>query len=176
MVLPAPAPAAAEVTVLFTGVFEGVREEVGFPRESTDLPWARTAELGRRERPALSSESASASASPRREVEEPRRSSEGRTSFFCLEAGRISSRSTGTPKETRKRRRMRERIQSGGWSGGGATSWDQREAERGCWKMGSLTPLVDWETLRVGMGKGLSESELSPSPSWSGEGGKRALR
>lgn len=47
---------------------------------------------------------------------------EGRTSFFCLEAGRISSRSTGTPRDTRKRRRMRERFQSGGWSGGEATS------------------------------------------------------
>jgi hypothetical protein len=47
---------------------------------------------------------------------------EGRMSFFCLEAGRISSRSTGTPRETRKRRRMRERTQSGGCSGGGATS------------------------------------------------------
>lgn len=55
---------------------------------------------------------------------------DGRTSFFCLEAGRISSRSTGTPRETRKRRRVRERIQSGGARGGGATSWDQREAER----------------------------------------------
>ena len=51
---------------------------------------------------------------------------EGRMSFFCLEAGRISSRSTGTPRETRKRRRIRERIQFGGWRGGGATSWDQR--------------------------------------------------
>jgi hypothetical protein len=47
---------------------------------------------------------------------------DGRMSFFCLEAGRISSRSTGTPRETRKRRRMRERIQLGGWRGGGATS------------------------------------------------------
>lgn len=51
-------------------------------------------------------------------------------SFFCLDAGRISSRSTGTPNETRKRRRVRDRIQSGGASGGGATSCDQREAER----------------------------------------------
>ena len=60
---------------------------------------------------------------------------EGSTSFFCLEAGRISSRSTGTPRETRKRRRVRERIQSGGANGGGATSCDQREAERGVRKM-----------------------------------------
>jgi hypothetical protein len=47
---------------------------------------------------------------------------EGRMSFFCFEAGRISSRSTGTPRDTRKSRRMRERTQSGGCSGGGATS------------------------------------------------------
>ncbi len=46
----------------------------------------------------------------------------GRMSFFCLLAGRISSRSTGTPRETRKRRRMRERSQLGGWRGGGAES------------------------------------------------------
>ena len=57
--------------------------------------------------------------------------SEGRTSFFCFDAGRISSRSTGTPSETRNRRRMRDRIQSGGAKGGGATSWDHKEAERG---------------------------------------------
>lgn len=56
---------------------------------------------------------------------------EGKTSFFCLDAGRISSRSTGTPSETRNRRRMRERIQSGGARGGGATSCDHKEAERG---------------------------------------------
>jgi hypothetical protein len=55
---------------------------------------------------------------------------EGRMSFFCFEAGRISSRSMGTPREMRKSRRMRERIQFGGWRGGGATSWDQREALR----------------------------------------------
>lgn len=58
-------------------------------------------------------------------VEERRVSSrltEGRMSFFCLEAGRISSRSTGTPSETRKSRRMRDFTQFWGWSGGGATS------------------------------------------------------
>lgn len=55
---------------------------------------------------------------------------EGSMSFFCFDAGRISSRSMGTPREMRNRRRMRERIQFGGWSGGGATSWDQREALR----------------------------------------------
>jgi hypothetical protein len=47
---------------------------------------------------------------------------EGRMSFFCFEAGRISSRSTGTPSETRNNRRIRERTQSGGCSGGGATN------------------------------------------------------
>lgn len=52
-------------------------------------------------------------------------------SFFCLDAGRISSRSTGTPSETRKRRRVRDRIQSGGARGGGATNCDHKEADRG---------------------------------------------
>lgn len=55
---------------------------------------------------------------------------DGKTSFFCLDAGKISSKSTGTPRETRKRRRMRDRIQSGGERGGGAINWFQREAER----------------------------------------------
>jgi hypothetical protein len=64
-------------------------------------------------------------------------------SFFCLEAGRISSRSTGTPRETRKRRRMRERIQFGGWRGGGATSCDQREALRGVRNVGGDDELVE---------------------------------
>lgn len=50
------------------------------------------------------------------------RDSDGSTSFFCLEAGRISSRSTGTPRETRNNLRIRDRIQSGGDRGGGATS------------------------------------------------------
>lgn len=67
--------------------------------------------------------------------EVPSRFMDGRMSFFCLEAGRISSRSTGTPRETRKRRRIRDLIQFGGWSGGGATSWDQRERERSLVKM-----------------------------------------
>jgi len=61
---------------------------------------------------------------------------DGRMSFFCLDAGRISSSETGIPRETRKSRRIRERIQFGGWRGGGATSWDQREAERVVRKMG----------------------------------------
>lgn len=62
------------------------------------------------------------------------RCSEGRTSFFCFDLGRISSRSTGTPRETRKSRRVLERIQSGGDSGGGATSCDHSDAERGLMK------------------------------------------
>lgn len=86
---------------------------------------------------------------------------DGRTSFFCLEAGRISSRSTGTPSETRNRRRIRERIQSGGCSGGGATSWDQRDALRGVRKMG----LVSRDGAGRGRGSGSSSS-----------GGKRAAR
>jgi len=61
---------------------------------------------------------------------------DGRISFFCLEAGRISSKSTGTPRETRKRRRIRERIQFGGCKGGGATSCVQSEALRGVRNMG----------------------------------------
>lgn len=47
---------------------------------------------------------------------------EGKMSFFCFEAGKISSRSTGTPRETRNSRLMRDRTQSGGCNGGGATS------------------------------------------------------
>ena len=52
---------------------------------------------------------------------------DGRMSFFCLEAGSISSRSTGTPNDTRNSRRIRERTQLGGCNGGGATSCDQSE-------------------------------------------------
>lgn len=63
------------------------------------------------------------------------RSTDGRMSFFCLDAGRISSRSTGTPSETRKSRRMRDLTQFCGWRGGGATSWDQRESERSVLKI-----------------------------------------
>ena len=60
---------------------------------------------------------------------------DGNTSFFCLDAGRISSRSTGTPSDTRNSRRMRERTQSGGCKGGGATSCDQRDSLRSERKM-----------------------------------------
>lgn len=63
------------------------------------------------------------------------RSIEGRMSFFCFEAGRISSRSTGTPRDTRKSRRMRDLTQFCGWRGGGATSWDQSDSERSVLKM-----------------------------------------
>lgn len=86
---------------------------------------------------------------------------DGRTSFFCFEAGRISSRSTGTPNETRNKRRIRERIQSGGCSGGGATSWDQREALRGVRKMGLVS--------RDGAGKERGSGRVSSE-------GKRAER
>lgn len=54
----------------------------------------------------------------------------GRTNRFCLEGGRISSRSTGTPNETRKSRRILERVQFGGCIGGGDTSCCHRERER----------------------------------------------
>lgn len=60
-------------------------------------------------------------------------------SFFCFDAGRISSRSTGTPSETRNRRRIRERTQFGGCRGGGATSWDQSERLRSVRKMADLS-------------------------------------
>lgn len=86
---------------------------------------------------------------------------DGRTSFFCLEAGKISSRSTGTPSETRNSRLMRERIQSGGWRGGGATSCDHKEAERGVRKIG-----LSFEGGTMG--------EVSSSPP--AVVGKRALR
>jgi hypothetical protein len=72
----------------------------------------------------------------RGEDEDGYRLVDGRMSFFCLEAGRISSRSTGTPSDTRKRRRILDRIQFGGWRGGGATSCDQREALRWVRKTG----------------------------------------
>lgn len=52
---------------------------------------------------------------------------EGRMSFFCFDAGRISSKSTGTPRETRNKRLIRDRTQSGGWRGGGATSCDHND-------------------------------------------------
>lgn len=68
-------------------------------------------------------------------VPELSRSIEGRMSFFCLDAGRISSRSTGTPRETRKSRRMRDLTQFCGWRGGGATSCDHRERLRSVLKM-----------------------------------------
>ena len=55
---------------------------------------------------------------------------DGKTSFFCLDAGRISSRSTGTPSDTKNNRRMRERTQSGGCRGGGATSCDHSDSLR----------------------------------------------
>ena len=54
----------------------------------------------------------------------------GRTSLFCLDGGNISSRSTGTPRETRKSRRIRERVQLGGCIGGGETSCCHSERER----------------------------------------------
>ena len=56
-------------------------------------------------------------------------------SFFCLEAGRISSRSTGTPSDTRNRRLMRLLTQFGGARGGGATSCCHKERLRSDKKM-----------------------------------------
>jgi hypothetical protein len=101
----------------------------GLPWESTDVEEALPSPCLRRD---IDRESVEF----RGEAEEGLRFKDGRTSFFCFDAGRISSRSTGTPKETRNRRRIRERIQSGGCRGGGATSWVQREALRGVKNMG----------------------------------------
>lgn len=100
---------------------------LGFPWVSTDVD-----ELF--ESPCLNLDTERESLEVRGDVEEGILR-EGRMSFFCFEAGRISSRSTGTPSETRNRRRVRERIQSGGARGGGATSWDQRDADRGVVKV-----------------------------------------
>lgn len=60
---------------------------------------------------------------------------EGNISFFCFDAGNISSRSTGTPRDTRNRRRIRDFTQFGGCSGGGATNCDHRDSERSLLKM-----------------------------------------
>ena len=92
-----------------------LRKDLLFPWESTDVLEALASEDFRRDK----------EVDVRGDI-----GVEGRISFFCLEAGKISSRSMGTPRDMRKRRRIRERIQLGGWSGGGATSWDQREALR----------------------------------------------
>lgn len=54
----------------------------------------------------------------------------GNTRRFCLEGGKISSRSTGTPKDTRNNRRILLRVQFGGCIGGGDTSCCQSESER----------------------------------------------
>ena len=78
----------------------------------------------------LSREMERESVDVRGDPEDGLRCIDGRISFFCLDAGRISSRSTGTPSETKKSRRIRDRIQFGGWSGGGAMSCDQSEALR----------------------------------------------
>ena len=54
----------------------------------------------------------------------------GRTRRFCLEGGNISSRSTGTPSETRNRRRIRLLVQFGGAIGGGWRSCCHNESDR----------------------------------------------
>ena len=64
-------------------------------------------------------------------------------SFFCFEAGRISSRSTGTPSETKNSRRMRERTQFGGCRGGGATSCDHSDRLRSVRKIGWFSGVGD---------------------------------
>lgn len=54
----------------------------------------------------------------------------GRTRRFCFEGGKISSRSTGTPRETRNSRRIRLRVQFGGAMGGGCRSCCHSDRER----------------------------------------------
>jgi hypothetical protein len=73
---------------------------------------------------------------------------EGSTSFFCLDAGKISSRSTGTPSDTRNSRRIRERTQSGGCSGGGATSCDQSDSLR---SERNIEPSAAWLVVMLGI-------------------------
>lgn len=63
----------------------------------------------------------------------------GRTSFFCFDGGRISSRSTGTPRLMRKSRLMRDCVQLGVWSGGGVMSCFHSERERSDGKMGDMS-------------------------------------
>jgi len=93
----------------------------GLPCESTDVEEAFPSPCFRRD---IGRESVEFLGEP----EAGLRFMDGRMSFFCLDAGRISSRSTGTPSETRNSLLIRDRIQFGGCSGGGATSCDQRDA------------------------------------------------
>lgn len=79
-------------------------EREGLPWESRDVLEAFSSPCFRRD---IERESVDV----RGEPEVGLRCIDGRISFFCLDAGRISSRSTGTPRETRKRRRIRDRIQ-----------------------------------------------------------------
>jgi hypothetical protein len=76
---------------------------------------------------------------------------DGKISFFCFDAGKISSKSTGTPKETRNRRRIRDLTQFGGCNGGGATNCDHRESERSLLKM----------AVESGMGSRAGREEIS---------------
>lgn len=109
-------------TISSSGCGDGPRLCLGFPCVSTEVVEALASSCRNRV-----AERASCDV---RGDDEEGIFSEGSTSFFCFDAGRISSRSTGTPRETRNRRRVRDLIQSGGAKGGGATSCDQREADR----------------------------------------------
>ena len=60
---------------------------------------------------------------------------DGNISFFCFDAGKISSRSTGTPRDTRNKCRIRDFTQFGGCNGGGATNCDHKESDRSLLKM-----------------------------------------
>lgn len=92
----------------------------------------------------------------------PSRPIEGSTSRFCLLGGRISSRSTGTPRETRKRRRMRERVQLGGCIGGGETSCCHNDSDLSD-KNGDVSAmdgLREWEASDVERGVELGRMAL----------------
>src|ERR1700730_15589602 len=84
---------------------------------------------------------------------------DGRTSFFFLpEAGRISSKLTGMPRETRKRRRIRDRFQSGGLRGTGSASWVHSDIALSLFS-GSIGGSVDDDS--IGREEGLACSRNS---------------
>lgn len=80
---------------------------------------------------------------------------DGKMSFFCLLAGNISSRSTGTPKDTRKSLRIRDLSQSGGANGGGATSCEYNDKLRSDKNLLGGSSGADWEDRLAASGNNL---------------------
>lgn len=78
------------------------------------------------------------------------RSRPGNINFFCLEGGRISSRSTGTPRLIRNKRRIRDCVQFGGCRGGGVMSCFHRDRDRSLGNIGESE----------GMGSGVVRVDL----------------